>query len=682
MPQATFRARRRFYHVFSLTCAFAAASAGSLQAADRVDFSCAPPEWQTAICLPDDPHKSLVDKSGELLYHFNKGGREFGTRIRIEVSDDAVWQKQELHSPRVPIVKTYRSARGLNILEQAFAVNAPARSDCVLVRVTNTGSESRTLQPKLVVDTKLGLELKDQRIVINKGETITTSLKITGLAQENQVQLAPLAVPAGQTAEFSIQYSPGEAVANPPATIEQAVKYWQNAPLPFDRVTVPDAGIQALLDSSIRNIWQAREIKNGLPAFQVGPTCYRGLWIVDGAFLLEAAALLGAGEQARNGVAYELTYQQADGRIEVMKNFSKENGIVLWTCVRHAQLTQDKAWLESVWPKLLRVAEHLKRLRQETLQNDTPLDDGLVSAGFSDGGIGGINCEYTNPYWNLVGLHSFVAAARWLGKKDTAALWQREYDDFFAAFRKAAARDQRKDAHGNSFLPILMGEAGAKELPQRGQWGFCHAVYPGQIFAKDDPLVAGNLAMLAATEREGMVYGTGWDATGLWNYFASFYGHAWLWQGDGRKAAQVLYAFANHAAPVLDWREEQSLQGEKYKKVGDMPHNWASAEFIRLTIHLLALDRGAELHLLEGLPLGWTQRGMVTRLAGIATPFGPLNLELKIAADGTTAHLHIEPLREASCKKVVVHLAGWARTGQPAVLKLNPRKVCDRTIPL
>ncbi len=34
-----------------------------------VDFRHAPPEWQTAICLPDDPHKSLVDRSGELLYH-------------------------------------------------------------------------------------------------------------------------------------------------------------------------------------------------------------------------------------------------------------------------------------------------------------------------------------------------------------------------------------------------------------------------------------------------------------------------------------------------------------------------------------------------------------------------------------------------------------------------------------
>jgi hypothetical protein len=401
---------------------------------------------------------------------------------------------------------------------------------------------------------------------------------------------------------------------------------------------------------------------------------------VDGAFILEAATLLGAGDQARNGVAYELTYQQADGRIKVMKNFSKENGIVLWTCVRHAQLTQDKKWLESMWPKLVRIAEHIKTLRRETLTNDSPLDDGLNPPGFPDGGIRGIRYEYTNPYWNLVGLRSFVGAARWLDKTDEADTWQKEYDAFMAAFRKASARDMRKDAHNNSYLPILMDDPQATELPQRGQWGFCHAVYPGQIFAKDDPLVTGNMAMLAATEREGMVYGTGWDATGIWNYFASFYGHAWLWQGNGRKAAEALYAFANHAAPVLAWREEQSLQGEKYKEVGDMPHNWASAEFIRLAIHLLAIDRGSELHLFEGLPKEWTRPGMVTRLNGIATPFGKLTLELKVAKDGKSAGLIVEPLTDSSCRKIVVHLGGWADKDANAVREFDADKKLDLTI--
>ncbi len=805
--------------------------------ASAVDFRYSPPEWQTAICLPDDPQKSLVDRSGELLYHYNQGGREFGTRIGVQAVDNSVWQKQDLDSPRVPIVRTQRAADGLEIIEEAFAVTdlrrpdrpatalrrvdgggenrnwakppagadpslqdiavhmggniayevtvplgasrrvalalcegwwseagkriqvlrvegvepktvdtvadlgknkpgvfwfdakdvnhdgiinisieaapqgadkntilnglwvfaanvkpdseallsgklnslalarldvtdpgGPARNDLILVRVRNTSTVARTLRPQLVVDTTLPFTFhpETQRVQVNDHETITTSLKMIAIAEERGprrlIQLEDLPVRAGQSATFFALYSGGSSLVIQPHTLRQALDcrqhaevYWEKAPLPYERVQVPDSGVQALVDSSIRNIWQAREIKQGLPAFQVGPTCYRGLWIVDGAFLLEAATMLGAGQQARDGVAYELTHQKPDGRIEVMQNYWKENGIVLWTCTRHARLTQDKAWLESVWPKLERIAAFIKQLRRETLTDASPLDDGLMPPGFPDGGIGGVRLEYTNPYWNLVGLHAFIEAAKWLGKDAEAAAWQQEYGDFMAAFRKAAARDTRTNAHGNRYLPILMGKEGSKELPQRGQWAFCHAVYPGELFAQGDPLVAGNLAMLEATEREGMVYGTGWDATGIWNYFASFYGHAWLWEGNGRKAAQVLAAFANHAAPTLVWREEQSLRGEKFRKVGDMPHNWASAEFIRLTIHLLALDRGDELHLLEGLPREWTGPGMVTRLKGVATPFGPLDMTVQTDKEGTKATVSVKPLA-ANCRAIIVHL--------------------------
>ena len=812
-------------------------------AANRVDFAFSPPEWQTAICLPDDPYKSLVDRSGELLYHYGQGGREFGTRIGVQVTDTAVWQKQELLSPRVPVVRTFRSAEGLEIVEETFAVTdlrptnappsatplqrldagginrdwakppagfdpalrhiavhmggnihyelavpagatrrvalalcegwwkepgqrvqvlrvegaeprtvdtvadigqnraaafwfaakdangdgkiditveaapqaadkntilnglwafaadqktdtdtllagklnslalarlsaiqygGPPRNDLVLVHVTNTGTEPRTFRPRLIVDTALAFAFQPQtrRCVVNDHETITTSPKLARVAEKQGsrrvLELEPLTVPAGKTSLVSVLYSGGGAIVVEPATLDRAlasrdraVTYWESAPLPFGRVAVPDAGIQALVDSSIRNIWQAREIKQGVPVFQVGPTCYRGLWIVDGSFLLEAAAMVGAGKEARAGVEYELSQQKLSGAFEVLSpQFYKENGIVLWTCVRHALLTQDKAWLAASWPKLEAAANYIKTLRQRSREDATPLDDGLNPPGEIDGGLSGgatgfKRAEYSNVHWNLLGLRAFIQAAHWLGKTDDATRWQNEYDDLNATFRKAATRDTLKDGAGNAYVPIFMANAG-KELPQRAQWTFCHAVYPGQIFAQDDPLVAGTLAMLAATEREGMVYGTGWDATGIWNYFASFYGHAWLWQGNGRKAAQILYAYANHAAPTGVWREEQSLRGAKFKKVGDMPHNWASAEFVRLTIHLLALDRGDELHLLEGFPREWMGPGMRTRLSGVATPFGPLDLTVQVDDAGKTAALEVNPLAP-NCQAVVVH---------------------------
>ena len=831
-------------------------------ATGTVDFRFSPPEWQTAICLPDDPQKSLVDRSGELLYHYGQGGREFGTRIATEVVNGATWQKQELASPRVPIVRTWRSAEGLEILEEAFAVTdlrqtdapapalrrtdpggvnrdwakppatvdpslrhiavhmggdlhfeltvpsgagrrvalalcegwwkepgkrvqvlrvegappktvdtiadigqnkvaafwfeakdangdgrieiaveaapqaadkntilnglwvfaaetspdseallagklnpvalanlgalrpgGPPRNDLVLVQVKNTGPAARTLEPRLIVDTTLAFAVQPekQRVQVNDHETITTSLKMTGLAEEKKsrraIQLEPLSIPAGQSGSFFVLYCGGGTITLEPATLEQALasrahalEYWGKTPLPFGRVQVPDAGIQALVDSSIRNIWQAREIKKGVPVFQVGPTCYRGLWIVDGAFLLESAALVGAGQEARNAITYTLAQQKPSGAFEVLSpQFYKENGIVLWTCVRHAMLTQDKPWLESVWTQLEGAAGYIKELRRLSRENATPLDDGLNPPGEIDGGLSGHGTgfkrpEFSNVHWNLLGLRAFIQAAHWLGKEESAARWQREYDDLYATFRKAAARDTLTDGKGHAYVPIFMANEG-KELPQRAQWTFCHAVYPGQIFAQDDPLVASTMAMLEATEREGLVYGTGWDAAGIWNYFASFYGHAWLWQGNGHKAAQILYAYANHASPTLLWREEQSLKGEKFRKVGDMPHNWASAEFIRLTIHLLALDRGNELHLLEGFPAEWGGPNMVTRLAGVATPFGPLDLTVQADPAGKLATVQVKPLA-ANCTAVIVHAPdGTTR-------QIPPRQGGSVTIPV
>jgi len=283
--------------MWAAVCASAEKAAGPSSIPDRaegtpgqvVDFRYAPPQWQTAICLPDDPHKSLVDNNGALLYHYGQGGREFATRIAVEVTGDAVWKKQELFSPRVPIVITYRIAPGLEITEEAFAVTStqaddqallagalngrapgrsglakpvgPARNDLVLVHVKNTGPGSRTFQPRLIVDTTLGASREADRVVVNHHETVTCSLKMAAGASGKQFPLDAMTVAADKTATFFVLYSGGGTIVTSPASLQQAeaardhaIAYWQQVPLPYGRVQVPDAGIQALIDSSIRNI--------------------------------------------------------------------------------------------------------------------------------------------------------------------------------------------------------------------------------------------------------------------------------------------------------------------------------------------------------------------------------------------------------------------------------------------
>jgi hypothetical protein len=219
----------------------------SAAAQDTVDFRYSPPEWQTAICLPDDSQKSLVDKSGELLYHYKGGpGREFGTRIAVEVVSNAVWQTQTLYSPRVPIVQTHRAADGLQIVEEAFAVTdpmpggpseqqaGPPRNDLILVRITNTGAVARSLSPRLIVDTTLDYRrLGETGVVVNGHETISASLKMTGPVEENKsrraIQLESLAVAPGKSAEFFVLYSGGGTIVLSPSTLEQAVAAREHA---------------------------------------------------------------------------------------------------------------------------------------------------------------------------------------------------------------------------------------------------------------------------------------------------------------------------------------------------------------------------------------------------------------------------------------------------------------------
>ena len=328
----------------------------------------------------------------------------------------------------------------------------------------------------------------------------------------------------------------------------KAVAYWENsAALPYDVIRVPDPEIQALLDTSVRELYQMRFVIRGLPVYFFGPGVYNDYWILDGSFVTEAMDLLGRGEDASGYADYLLLHQQSDGRIQCMKKHWKETGIALLTLYRHARMIQDKDWLLHAGRNS---PERSRRSDNSAARTVLPIPRRsiieLSPVGFGDGGIGR-TAEYTNNHWLLAGIKAAIEAAHWLGKSAEAKSWKEEYRDFDQAFHKAIARDAKIDAHGNRYIPAVMGPA-SPQFPTRGQWAFCQGVYPGRIFAKDDPLMLGTMRMLAAHEVQGgIVENSGW--IGIWAQCGSFYGHDWLWLGDGTKASRLLYAFANHASP-------------------------------------------------------------------------------------------------------------------------------------
>ncbi|MCB9136658.1 MAG: hypothetical protein H6636_14635, partial [Anaerolineales bacterium] len=425
---------------------------------------------------------------------------------------------------------------------------------------------------------------------------------------------------------------------------------------------------------------QAREVKDGLPEFQVGPTVYRGLWVVDGHFILEAARYLGHAQASEQGINALLRRVRPDGSIMQLGFHPKETGISLTTLIRHCELDDDWARLETLWPVIQRAVAYIRHLRDESKKRGPGAAEyGLMPPAFGDGGLGGWRPEYTTALWTLVGLKKAAWAAQKLNHLEDAVTYQAEFEDLLAIFREKATRDMRTLPDGTPYLPMSMPGASSDHIhdqdypdevsprqrinPGTATWALAHAIYPGEVFAPDDPLVQNFCKLLdQLDDEEGIPANTGWlphDA--LWTYAASFYAHVWLYAERPDKAIDYLYAFADHATPTRVWREEQSLRRAAYAlHHGDMPHNWASAEFIRLVRHLLVFERGDHLEILPALPDEWLQPGAEIKLETTPTRFGPVDLSLTFDKHGDAVlRLGMNPAWSVKPAKITVHVPAW-----------------------
>ena len=709
----------------------------------KIDFRYAPTVRWTCIGRPDDPHKTLVSAEGSLLYDFELDAFHSTTfrfkrtvAFRLQTDRQPLEIGQQTESAHVPVVKTtlrYPKAT-LELTAFGHQHHGDRRTDVVLWTIqaapqtdeflTGLWLQIQALSRRFVPATLA----PSQRIYAVEAANIPQASTPGDLfrlpeAAENVAPPGPLAfvsVPQPLRVASPFDFGPSSGLMTEPALVGpdkplqgalifplnhnqtagldfewagQALnaerRFWSGYTLQPLVMELPDPDAQAMVTACARNIMQAREIKAGLPEFQVGPTVYRGLWVVDGHFFLEAAQYLGRTDDAGRGLKALLRrVDQETGAIEEMKFHTKETGIALTTLVRQAELAGDLERLNSLWPIIRRAVDYIQTLREASKARgpDAP-EYGLMAPSFGDGGLGGMRAEYTTPLWTLIGLKEVARIAPQLGHVDDAARFQAAFDDLMRAFRVHAERDRHTLADGTPYLPMLKPgsdqhhwlpdypgtpEPWHRANPGTATWALAQAIYPGQLFAPDDPLVQNFCQLLdLIDDEEGIPAETGWlPYRAVWGYAASFYAHVWLYAGRPDKAIDYLYAFANHATPTRVWREEQSFaQTQHGQFVGDMPHNWASVEFIRLVRHLLVFERGDVLELLPALPPEWLVADRSLHLEDSPTRFGPVSLSLRLDVGGE-GQIEIGlnpdwPLRPDRC---VLHIPQAAKTKISQVL--------------
>ncbi len=635
--------------------------------APPVDFRYAPRSWQTAFCLPDDPYKSLAGDRGELRCGHpgtNSSIQQFSSVVEFSVcglEPDTV-ERQELEAPGVPIVHTFIDRPSAKLELIAFATNraGEGRVDNVILHVRSKVPGERRVSARILINTGEPLEASVQgsRTLIQKSGSLfmaascPMSAESTGRGSDFfGAATAFNASGARFVFRFPQERQPAErilaGIAEPDALLAEARAYWRDwHPFGRDIAWQFPRPYQDFLTACTRNILQAREVKQGRKTFQVGPTVYRNLWIVDGNFILEAARYLGYDDDARQGLEATWTKQQANGSVvaAVEGKHWKDTAIAMFTLSRQAELSQDWSYFRQMTPNLLRAAAFLESVRDQAKSEDSANGRyGLLARAFGDGGLNGVRSEFTNTVWSLAGLRATVAGASRAGANEFAPV-ARFHDELRTAFFAAARKEMVKHPAGFEYLPMLMREDEAWRTPdpwnrpkaQNAQWALSHSIYPGLVFEKSDPVVEGHIALMQACSQEDVPAETGWLAhEGLWTYNAPFAAQVYLWRGLKAAASRAFHGFLNHASPLYCWREEQPLRNSLVARYwGDMPHNWASAECVRYLRHMVILEDGEFLRVIDGITDSELSTGAPFVMEHTPTRFGHVSVRLEPERSG------------------------------------------------
>jgi hypothetical protein len=649
--------------------------AAPAHAGSAIDFRYSPVEYQTAFCFPDDKYKSLLSQSGTLLYGFDRSAEIYYFPLKVGfllhgmTSPKAVSQK--LESPAIPIVRTTLEYRGATVELTTFATNEPGegRVDNVLFEVTSQANEPVDFEPVVDFDGSDLFDFEEKDGVLAIVYQKSRQLLMAGKVMTNRPPSADpgdsfsrgtyrgqqLTLHRGQTSKanpyrafFRFPQAGQDAhivaagLAEPERLLKSCHAFWTawqafHAPVAW---VVP--GRQGeFVEACARNILQAREVRDGKLTFQVGPTVYRGLWVVDGNFILEAARYIGLDKQAIEGLRTTWAGQLSTGQVPGAggKEHWKDTAIAMFTLVRQCELSQDWSLLHELESQVVHGLEFLRSLQALAVSQGSALGRyGLQARGFADGGIAGVRDEFTNTLWTLAGLKAMAKAAEdqhMTALNDATKL----HAELQSAFAKAAPQEMRRYQAGFDYLPMLLKNDPDWELPdpwdrprpQSAQWALSHAIFPGCVFDPQDPIVRGHVRLMQAVAQEDIPAETGWNHHhSVWAYNAAFVAEVYLWLGMRQAARDTFIGFLNHASPQYCWREEQPLQDALVLTyVGEMPHNWASAECIRYLRHMLALEDGAHLRLLAGVTAAELAPGKPFSLKGTPTRFGRLNLTLE-----------------------------------------------------
>jgi hypothetical protein len=340
-----------------------------------------------------------------------------------------------------------------------------------------------------------------------------------------------------------------------------------------------------------------------------GPFQYRDIWLRDGARAIQALALSGHTQVARELARGMLGFQWPQGAFLSQRGQLDGTGQALWLMDQALMRPAPDDSVKRFADVALAAVKWIEVQRQMGRATGAPFGAMMPFGDPNDAEL--IRAQLVgNDAWAIAG---YAAAARLLrASRDSAAA--AEVEDSLASYRADFARALERT--GRADLPPSWQKVGR-------DWGNLAVGYPCLALPAGSPRLAALATRVwAAAGGAGLVwYGT---PDSLHYYLGADLGTWALVTGRTAQADSVLDA-------LLHWRTASGGAGELFTRDGDFggnlpPHATAAAALITLVRNALVYDEDDTLRLTLGARASWWRGARVDRAP---TRWGVLDLEFR-----------------------------------------------------
>ena len=428
---------------------------------------------------------------------------------------------------------------------------------------------------------------------------------------------------------------------DPRLWLDRTIQYWRGIMADATSIHVPcEKATQAYLAAHVCQL-----IASDHGELHGGEGFYDEFYIRDGAYQVMELEEAGLWDAARNAVSPFIAHQADDGRFESQKNQLDANGQALWALWQYYKITDDRQWLERVYPQMRRAVDWMMSSRR-LAPADSPFA-GLLPAAPADGESLWDGKHHIPGYdfWNLRGLLCTADAARTLGKTDETAQLLQEATEYRDAIEKAWQR-----THLPYFPPSWEKEG--------THWGNTETLWPTPIFSPNDPRVTALVKEVREKYLGGFIEGAiqwtdGKMDGAIHPYMSAYTTMASLVRGEDEKVVEDFYWYLLHSTATHGFPE-----GVFYKRrfawSNTIPHVTGAANYALMLRHMLIHEQDEELHLLTAIPDWWLDNGNEIKVERAPTHFGPTTFRIRGTAQGIQVELASPRRRQP--KRIVLHL--------------------------